>query len=540
MKIRTDPTGIFKEVESGKSFKLDIGLYENVRRNEAFYIGDQWRGAEAQMPDILLITLNFLQRVCALFVSKIVSDDIAANLSPLRNTKEHEKELRTVSREVDAVFELIELKAQNREHVRDAVVDGDTACYFYFDADAPTGQDAKGAIRAENIENINVIFGNPYEAKVEEQPYIIVLLRKPLDEVQEEAEEHEIPKAEYEQIQPDEDAEQEEPGSDNNLVTVAVKLWKDKKTRNVHCIKTTSNCIVEKEHDTLLKRYPIAWMRWEKIRHSYHGRAAMTGLIPNQIALNTTYSSIMTQIRMTSFSKLIYSDQVGTWDPSPSRAIKVPGTIDVSKVATYLQGATVNPSITNVMSDMVSMTRENMGISDATSGNVRPENAAAIVALQTADNYPIELHRQEFYAFVEAQVRIIIDMMRAYYGKRTITIEDFDKNTGETFTSEQDFDFSTLTDENVKVRVDIGASSYWSETMQVETLNNIFTSGIMADPEIFELFLEVMPDKFIPHKQKLLEYARKKKILAEQLKQPEPGEKQTIPEKSMDEETYSL
>jgi len=513
--IALTPQAIFKEVEDGISYKSSGGvdLFETVKMNEAFYTGDQWRGLQGKTPDLLLVQMNFLQRVVAMQIAKVVSDDLAANITHLQETKENEQIMKTVSKEIDAVFELADLKRQNRKHVRDASVDGDTCCYFWWDAEAPSGQDAKGAIRSEIVENINVIFGNPYDRRVQTQPYIIILQRRPKWMVKEECEQNGIPKDQYDEIQADEDSNQEERGDNNNLVTVATKLYlKDGKVRG---IKTTRECLVREDWDTELTRYPIAWMSWEEVRNSYHGRAAITGLIPNQIALNTTYSSIMTQIRNTSFAKLIYSDRVKEWDPSPTKAIKVNGEIDVSKVATYLQGASVNPSITNVMDSLLSLTRDCMGASDATMGNVRPDNYSAIVALQTADNYPIELHRQEFYAFVEAQVRIIVDMMRAYYGTRRIAVEAVNKATGEVETQLQEFDFGELTDANVKINVQIGASTYWSETMQVETLNNIFTSGIMQDPEAFELFLTVMPDKYVPHKQKLIDYAKKQKELIE-------------------------
>lgn len=509
-KIQTTPEEIFKEVDSGKSFKISINLYETVSRNEAFYGGDQWRGLQEQTPDMLLIQLNFLQRVCSMFISKVVSDDIATNITPLRGAnREQEERLRTVSEEVDAAIELIDLKRQNREHVRDAIVDGDTAAYFWFDADAPTGQDARGVIRSEIIENTNIIFGNPYNPRVQEQPYLIVLLRIPLDEVREEARENGIQESHVQSIRPDNDRNLEEEGEDNSLVTVAVKLWKDPKTGDVWCVKTTDICLIHEKWNTRLKRYPVAWMSWEKVRSRYHGRSAITDLIPNQIALNKTYTSIVTQIRNTAFPKLIYSDQVTNWDPSPAKPIKVPGAIDISRIATYLQGAPVNPSVTGVMDSLLSLTRDCMGVSDATLGNVRPDNATAIIALQTADNYPIELHRQEFFSFVEQQVRILIDMMRACYGTRKITITESDPFTGNPIERIQEFDFSELTDENVKIRVDVGAATYWSETMQVQTLNNIFTSGIMENAETFELFLDVMPSKYVPNKQKLLNYAKR-------------------------------
>ncbi len=523
-KVKLDPRDIFDEVDRGLQYKQSDGidLFETVKRNEAFYTGDQWRGLSAKTPDLLLVTANFLQRVCAMLIAKVASDDVAAKIEHLQPTKENEKIMKTIAREVDAAYERIDLKKQNRKHIRNAAVDADTCAYFWFDADAPTGQMATGTIRSEIIENINVIFGNPHDRRVEIQPYIIVLQRKPVDEVREEAEENGVPEDLLDQIRAESDDHQEERGSENSLVTVAVKLYRAE-DGHIHCVKATHNVTIREDWDLELNRYPIAWMSWEELRNSYHGRAAITGLIPNQIAINATYSSIMSQIRNTSFAKLIYSDRVREWDPSPTKAIKVTGEIDVTKVATYLQGAAVNPSIVNVMDALLSLTRDCMGASDATMGDVRPDNAAAIIALQTADNYPVEMHRMEYNDFVEAQVRIIVDMMRAYYGTRQVAVEDIDENDDPSYVL-QEFDFSTLTDENYMISVQIGTSTYWSETMQVETLNNIFTSGIMQDPDAFLLFLDVMPDKYIPHKQKLIDYAKKQQLMLQQGQQPAAGQ----------------
>lgn len=528
MKCCTDPTGIWKEVSRGKEYNDAVDLYETVKKNEAFFIGDQWRNLAQKTPDLLLVTINFLQRVCNMFVAKVASDDFGANFTAFVDGEEEAARMRMISDQVEQVIELTDLKRQDKVHVRDACVDGDTCCYFWWDPDVPTGQEAKGAIRTENVENMNVLFGNPYDSRVERQPYVILLLRKPVYEVKEEAAGNGIPEDQIIRIKPDEDHHLEEVGSNNKLCTVAVKLWKEK-DGSVWCVKSTQHCLVRDAWDTGLKRYPIAWMSWDKVRNSYHGRSAITGLLPNQIALNTTYSSVLTQIRNTGFNKVVYSDAIGKWNPSPSAAIKVNGAIDVSKVATVLQGASVNPSIINVMDALMNLTRDNMGVSDATMGNVKPNNATAIIALQNADNVPMELHRQEYYSFVEAQIRIIIDMMRAYYGTRTVMITMPDPRNGTATRVQTEFDFSTLTDENYKVRVDVGTASYYSETLQVETLNNIFTSGVMDDPESFSLFLEVMPDKYVPHKQKLMDFAKKKKSEMDQQQEAAQNEQGQMP-----------
>jgi hypothetical protein len=50
--------------------------------------------------------------------------------------------------------------------------------------------------------------------------------------------------------------------------------------------------------------------------------------------------------------------------------------------------------------------------------------------------------------------------------------------------------------------VEIGASSYWSETTQVQTMDSLFEKGIVTNPVTY---LEGIPDKYIPNKRKIIE-----------------------------------
>jgi hypothetical protein len=60
----------------------------------------------------------------------------------------------------------------------------------------------------------------------------------------------------------------------------------------------------------------------------------------------------------------------------------------------YLEPAAVPVSVINAMDSLMSVTRDCMGASDATLGDVRPDNASAIIALQQADEQPLELAKQ--------------------------------------------------------------------------------------------------------------------------------------------------
>ena len=69
------PEKIWQEYSRGVTYNTRIGLYDQVKKNENFYIGKQWEGLNA--PDLNKPVINVLRRVVSYFVSMIVSDDVA-------------------------------------------------------------------------------------------------------------------------------------------------------------------------------------------------------------------------------------------------------------------------------------------------------------------------------------------------------------------------------------------------------------------------------------------------------------------------------
>ena len=141
-------------------------------------------------------------------------------------------------------------------------------------------------------------------------------------------------------------------------------------------------------------------------------------------------------------------------------------------------------------------TLEFMGASDAALGNVRPDNTSAIIATQKASAMPLELQRMEFYRFTEDCVRVIVDMMAAHYGVRPAALEGGKAGL---------FDFGALRQANLSTRVDIGSAAYYSELMQIETLDNLFQKGIITDAVTY---LEGIPDQYVRGKSRILEKLR--------------------------------
>lgn len=101
--------------------------------------------------------------------------------------------------------------------------------------------------------------------------------------------------------------------------------------------------------------------------------------------------------------------------------------------------------------------------------------------------------------------------MGAYYGTRKAIAEPQTEG-GEGMT----VDYSVIPELIQKIDVSIGSSAYWSELMQMQTVDNLMKAGIITDAV---LYLESIPDKWIPNKQNIIDGIKN----AQQTDMPEDG-----------------
>ncbi|HWP67806.1 MAG TPA: hypothetical protein VN437_00805, partial [Rectinemataceae bacterium] len=166
--------------------------------------------------------------------------------------------------------------------------------------------------------------------------------------------------------------------------------------------------------------------------------------------------------------------------------------------------------------ELINRIKEQVGASDAALGNVRPDNAQAIIAASQQAGVPMELTKLNHKDFVEQEVRIIADMMRNHYGKREVSAESFKAADG-TIIADADgnpvksimFDFAALESPDMRLNIDVGEASYWSEMRDVQTLDNLFHNAIIGA----RLYVESMPGKYIPNREKVLEEIKKQEAM---------------------------
>jgi hypothetical protein len=132
-----------------------------------------------------------------------------------------------------------------------------------------------------------------------------------------------------------------------------------------------------------------------------------------------------------------------------------------------------------------------LGVTDASLGNVKPDNTSAIIALQESSTVPLEIQKQSFYAFWEDVVRNIIDIVSNDYGVRQVMTADNQLAT---------IDFSMLKNLNYNLNVEIGNGAQFSEIAQMQTLDKLVQAGYIGP----DVYIDVVPSKYIPQKSKLL------------------------------------
>ena len=557
MKSEFPPERVMELYARGVSFKENLNLYETVRRNERFYTGDQWYGLKVKK--IQPVVLNVLRRVVGTFQAMVVSDDIAFEITPFTADEGRETIGKALEEAVKAVIEKQKIKTKNRKCIRTGATTGDMCMYFWFDPDVETGQQMKGDIAAEVLLGTNVIFGNPYTADVQKQPYIILAQRRPAEEVRREAREAGNP--DWERIESDSGQEYlgEEDGC-TELCTVLTVLWKTKKpvmdeelgvqtgTRACVCFKRVAGKVeLTGDTETGMSLYPVAWANWLERLNCMHGISPITEAIPTQIAINKQATNIISFTRNLAFPKIVYDSRKfpNGWDSSPGTAVAVAG--NPQELVTNLIGGVNMPAgVVNVLQLMIDLMKDCLGASDATLGNVRPENTSAILAAQSASNAPLELQNRTFEQFNEDCIRIIVDMMCAYYGERVVMVRQrvTDPMTGmeteEEVPASLDatpdagrgtmraggealpaaLDFGALDFGAMDINVEVGAASYWSQTLAVTNLDRLMEQQLL--PDVLTYF-ENIPAQLLPNKREIIRKAREKmqREAAQQAAQPQ-------------------
>lgn len=511
MNEKLTPEKIFHRYQKDVSYKNRLDLFNKVKQQENFFHGKQWEGVNA--PDLPKPNLNFTKRVTNYLISVLVVDDIgiaykgydplvkqtAAKQSFISTTDPYAAMMEQTAAEnvpiieeilpaeIDRINENVKFRPKLRKIVHNMAVDGDACLYIRYDPEKGEQRDdiTTGEIEAELVDNTNVHFGDVMTAEVEKQPYIIISKIKLTEELRKQYPELK------DEIKADNDENDIVPvDSEEEVTTVLTYLYK--KDGKVWFCESTQNVFLVEPTNTEQTLYPVAYTSWDYIKNQYHGIGVVEEVIPNQIEVNKLWAMALLFQKNNSFSTIFFDKtKIDKWTNRLGAAVGVVGNPN-DAIATSFKPHDMSSQIIPLVERTINLTKEFMGANDAVLGNINPQNTSAIVQVQKASAAPLELQKLSLYQFIEDYIRIVVDIIRTKYGIRVV------RTNG----TEQLVDFSQL-EYNKDFNVDIGASAYYSENAQIETMNNLWAAGIIKDAK---LLVESMPDKFVPNKNKILQH----------------------------------
>lgn len=527
----------WKKYESGvsynSSFKDGKDWYQAVKVWNHFYNGDQWVGVDGadKLPKPVF---NYIKRIGDFQIASLTSSDIAVNIEPLEFTPHTQANIDElfdsdfVNAEIKNLLEKLNFRVLKKDALRKACITGDMCAHIIFN---PTRKpyrgfapEVKGEIEVELVDATNVIFGNANEHRVDKQPWIVLTGRDTVANLKREAEMMKA-KGQVEDIRKDDDTEflltdyakTEISGDEDGKAKYIYFYEKEIKgdVEKIYVTKCTKEAIIYEKVETGYTRYPVAFGNWHKQDNTYHGRGLVEGMCPAQISLNKLAAMCIYYQMMTAFSPVVYDgDMIDEWTNEIGTAYEVKNLNgrSLSDVAMYMTPANMSSSIVSVMELTLQYMKDSMGVSDASLGNVDPKNTSAILAVQKSTAVPLENVKDNLYDFVEQIVLILLDVMATKYGVRPVVI------SGENGARELiNYDFSKLKDMDLKLGIDVGETTYFSELAMLQTMDNLLQGQYIE----FIDYLERIPDEMFPNK---AEYVSK-------LKEKQEADKEAVYEK---------
>lgn len=513
------PTSIWQEYERGVSYNRRKNLYTNTDRNYNFFHGKQWENAK--LGDMSPIVINVIKPIVKYKVGVINQNAYSVVFSPSyleSNAKEANKLCELLSKHTDRFFENQNITSKLRTIVKDACINSEGIFFMYFDENE--GRD--GEVIGEVVDKNNIYYGDETNENIEEQPYIIIAFRKPVSVVREEAIKKGVSREDIELIVSDEE-KKERAGYTNNtnneeLTPMCLELLKLYKKVNadgvktVHFTKCTKFVEIEKEQDTKMKLYPVAHFVWEEEKGNARGMGDVEPNIPNQIEINKTEMRRAIIVKDSAYPKLAYNksyiknlkslNQVGA-----KIELEGAGIDDIRKYVGYINGTSMSADSKYLLEELIQHTQNLAGAGDNASGNidVTKTSARAILAVQQAQEQPLNEQLYRFKEFLESIARIYLDMIQNYMINGLVISDDVEQQavdemgniTTETVTVGIPVSYETLNELKTNVKVDITPTTPFSKMDMEQSLENLFT----ADKITFEEWVNALPyDSSYPKK----------------------------------------
>jgi len=506
-------TDIWVLYTKSKNFMERRGIYSDTDLNNRMYNGDQWHGLKIE--GIEKVQHNFIKQIVKQKVSTITSNLFAINYSPenIENSEFSELAQKTcelLNKKASKVWDTDFMDKKIKKWAKQSAINDEAIAYstYDFEKDMPIN---------EVISKNDIMYGNENEEEIQLQPYILIRQRKTIIELQEMARKEEINEELIKNIK-----------GDNDTSTVAGDSGKDeledkcwlitkfyRKNGTIHFSQATQYCEIKKDRDTGLTLYPVAHFNWEEQEGNARGIGEVRQLIPNQLETNKTAMRRAIVTKNISYpQKVVNEDSIQNIKEvnkvGATIRFKNTGNLRASDVFMMTTPGQMGPDSEKLQNELINLSKDLNNAGDATTGNINPESASgrAILAVQNAQNQPLNDQVIGLKSFLEDIARIWFEMWKVYAKNGlAIDIDNINPLTGESTKQLVEIPNYILEALSTSVKVDITPKGAFDKYAQELSLENMFTQGKIS----FEEYVEALDADSVMPKTKLENILKKRK-----------------------------
>lgn len=529
---------------AGRSYQNAMGFTDVFPLCVRFKEGDQWPAPTKATRNLPRPVFNYCEKFVRTKRSNILNQTVKMVYSPAEGDiglSEEQVEAQTIAAKeytdyAAALWKEIRQDDLNEDCVDDAATLGTGILHYYWDSHATGGRryPRPGALRGEALDPLTVVFANPQETDVQEQPYIIIATRVPVRDVKRMAREEGLPEEQIQMICADEEHPDTYEASliedtDVKKCTLLTMYYRDHGVRYSRSTRTVDLVVGrsltpgiedrgkddedEEWDDTVdvIDRYPIAVMPWTKRKRSIYGIGEVEGIIPAQRAVNWLMGMNILSVQDTAWPKMIVKPGALRKEITnkPGEIIE-DHSMDGNGIR-YLQAEGISASASALVDRIGEMMRDVSGVSEVVSGEpfTATMAASAIIALQNQAKQPIENIQKRFYRVIEDVGRIWEEFFKHYYSFPIPMIMEMDNGEEETVL----FIGTAFRQMEFDLAVDVGAGSEYSESLAQGTLDKLFDAGQID----LDTYIDLAPKNVMPFREQLrrkLEQLREERAVA--------------------------
>lgn len=485
-----------------------------------FYEGRQWPKVAKGTENMPRPVLNFTKMICRNKKSAILS--VPGRI--VFYAENDSSRVQKFNRFAAYIQKEMRQEALDAEAIHNGTVKG-SYCYHYYWDNAAQGLDAsvRGGLRCEVLDTLKVFFANPACRDEQAQKWILIASREEVDRVRATADKG----VDLDAIGADENTEnhygEKEQGKDR-FCTVLTRYFRqngavywERATKSVlvneaRPLRPNTNAVLGGEEDVDTNAvttvgtelYPIVMGSYEPREGSIYGVGEVEGIIPNQRIVNLLVAMSAYNVQQLAWGKYIALPKAlggQTITNEPGQIL-----IDYSGTGSgirKMQEQTLHSLPLDIVNSLVNLTRSATGATEVMTGETVGSNmsGAAIAALQSQAQQPVEELREAFWQVKIKQGLVLAQFFKQYYDRYPFTFTD---EGDERMIAEDTFSGAEFEDVTFDVAVEAVKGSKSSNAGDINMLDALLAKGAISP----ETYVKIYPEDAISGKSEMLDAIR--------------------------------